>query len=234
MTVVAGPLRVSHLTQILGSHRDRLSATSGSSRITLLHQSRKAAQALLGLRGLVSGAHLQLFMHVLVIFVAVDEVANFAAIAPFANVFGLLASHNLLDLGVAHAISLALLEPLGQLVSIRFFERLWHASACRILWAKEIVRLGGLQRRRHQILLATLVVYCLLLGTLLGKLYHESLFATGYGKCLEAHGQTVLGLVKGSLALEAELVAKFAGITPAILCNADALHQGSSVGGDLV
>ena len=57
-------------------------------------------------------------MHVLVIIIAVDKVANFAAVAPFANIFGLLTAHDLLDLGVAHAISFALLEPLGQLVSI--------------------------------------------------------------------------------------------------------------------
>ena len=82
-------------------------------------------------------------------------------------------------------------------------------------------------------LLAILVFVRLLCGTLLGKLYHESLFARGDGKCLEPHGQTVLGLVKGSLALEAKLVAKLARIT-AVLFYSNAFHHGSSVGGDLV
>ena len=46
VTVDTGALRVSHLTVILGAHRDRLYTTSRRGRVSLFER-RKAAQALL-------------------------------------------------------------------------------------------------------------------------------------------------------------------------------------------
>ena len=122
--------RVTHLSQILSTKRDRLRSTSWNSWVSVLLQVRQTSQTILPwsdrtlhelsmlvTSGCISWTHQELFSHIQVS-IAIDKNSDLACIAPLVSVLWCLSCDESIDFCFTHAFFLTLIKPFWQFVMI--------------------------------------------------------------------------------------------------------------------